>query len=102
MTGRTQHLEADERIRAWHEVAAHAALAPAYDDGDVLLPAVLRRLDRLAALEATVQHAKAEALREAAAEMRRILVEERRTLGGPADDWLLARADEIDKDEVTP
>lgn len=38
---------------------------------------------------------KAEALREAATEMRRILVEERKTLGGPADEWLLARADQI-------
>lgn len=38
---------------------------------------------------------KAEALREAAAAMRRILVEEHKTLGGPADEWLLARADQI-------
>lgn len=38
---------------------------------------------------------KAEGLREAAAEMRRILVGKRKTLGGPADEWLLARADQL-------
>lgn len=41
----------DQRIAAWEAVAAHPALAPAYDDGDVLLPAVLRRLDSLALAE---------------------------------------------------
>ena len=52
------HLEADERIQAWHAVAAHPALASAYDNDGVLIDAVLSRLTALAAAEAALESIK--------------------------------------------
>ena len=54
-------------------------------------------LDALApVVEAEVRRGQAEALREAAAEMERVWVHERRTLGMASDSWLYQRADAIE------
>lgn len=49
-----RHLEADERIAAWHRLAEHPALASCYDQERPLIDAVMDRLDELARLAAEV------------------------------------------------
>lgn len=44
--------ETDERITAWHEIAAHPFFADAFNDGSSLLDAMKVRLDRLMATPA--------------------------------------------------
>lgn len=43
--------ELQEQADGWSALVQHPALRPAFDDGDVLMPALLRRLDQLVMLE---------------------------------------------------
>lgn len=67
----------------------------------MMVDAIVSDLDA-AGLLATPEHdaaVAAKALREAADEMRHIFLHKGTTLGMPADDWLLDRADSIERRE---
>ena len=101
--------EADAKVRgaaavewtdAEREAVGRAIAAWTLDDAEDPETQIDTVLDALAPFAAAREaQAAAKALREAADDMQRVWVDERRTLGMATDDWLRSHADRIERGE---